>query len=76
MTSAVNRFLDAAVPAKLPNAQTAAVSRHAIPWGEGPMPAGWFTEPVRAWRSMEFTSQLCPASPMPAKPAPSATRGA
>jgi hypothetical protein len=34
------------------------------------MPAGFFTEPVRAWRTMEFTSQLCPANPLPAnKPA-------
>jgi hypothetical protein len=28
------------------------------PWGAGPMPAGWFSEPARAWASMQFRSDL------------------
>lgn len=29
------------------------------------MPPGWFTEPVRAWREMQFTSDLCtPGHPL------------
>lgn len=64
MTSEVHRLVDAAVQAKLPNAQTTAVLRTA-PWGEGPMPAGWFTDPVHAWKSMAFTSDLCtPGHPL------------
>lgn len=31
-----------------------------LPWGSGPIPAGWFTEPVRAWWP-DFISDLCTA---------------